>query len=177
MFSILILQNFTSSNNSSIKITTMKSQIHELKNLKTKFMSKTTIKFSKVAIAICILCFMLIGTTSCSKSKVNPTSATDERLIGKWEKQDFLGNNVSVIQEVFNADGTGFERRFRLDDGSTQISNETITNFTWSAKSNGVISLKVNGEEGDVQFFITESGDALRLTLPSGDQLILGRVN
>ncbi|MBK8352755.1 MAG: hypothetical protein IPL21_14135 [Saprospirales bacterium] len=82
-----------------------------------------------------------------------------------------------MIQETFNADGTGSERRFRLDDGATQIFNETVTNFTWSAKSSGVISLKVDGEEADVQFFITDSGDALRLTLPSGDQLILGRIN
>ena len=137
-----------------------------------------TIKFAKAAIAICILCFILIGNTSCSKSKVNPTSATDERLIGKWKKQTFLGNNVSVTQETFNANGTGTQRTFRLDDGATQISNESISNFSWSFKSDGVIRLRnANNEEGDVQFFITESGDALRLTLPSGDQLILGRVN
>ena len=127
---------------------------------------------------ICIAFFTLTGTTSCSKDKaINPGSNIDQNLVGKWEKQTFLGNNVSVIQETFNADGTGSERRFRLDDGATQISNETITNFTWSAKSSGVISLKVDGEEADVQFFITDSGDALRLTLPSGDQLILGRIN
>ena len=135
-------------------------------------------KFTKAIMAICILCFTLIGTTSCSKSKVNPNSALDQRLIGKWEKQDFLGNNISVIQEVYNADGTGFERRFRLDDGATQISNESIFNFSWSFKSDGVIRLRnADNEEGDVQFFITDNGDALRLTLPSGDQLILGRVN
>jgi hypothetical protein len=138
----------------------------------------TTTKLAKAILAICILCFTLTGTTSCSKSKVNPTSATDERLIGKWEKQTFLGNNVSVLQETFNADGTGFERTFRLDDGATQISNERITNFTYSVTGNGVFHLKNElNEEGDVQFFITDNGDALRLTLPSGDQLILGRIN
>lgn len=138
---------------------------------------QTTTKLAKAILAICILCFTLTSTTSCKKDKLNPTSGIDQRLLGKWEKQTFLGNNVSVIQETFNADGKGSERRFRLDDGATQISNETITNFTWSAKSSGVISLKVDGEEADVQFFITDSGDALRLTLPSGDQLILGRIN
>ena len=103
---------------------------------------KTTTKFAKAAIAICILCFTLTGTTSCSKSKVNPASATDERLIGKWEKQTFLGNNVSVTQITFKADGTGFERTFRLDDGATEISNEKVTSFTWFVKSAGVIRIK-----------------------------------
>jgi hypothetical protein len=137
-----------------------------------------TFKFAKAAIAICILCFILTGTTSCSKSKVNPNSALDQRLIGKWEKQTFLGNNVSVTQETFNANGTGTQRTFRFDDGATQISDESISNFSWSFKSDGVIRLRnASNEEGDVQYFITESGDVLRLTLPSGDQLISGRIN
>ena len=128
--------------------------------------------------AICIVFFTLTGTTSCKKDNLNASSSIDERLIGKWEKQDFLGNNVSVTQITFNANGTGIGRSFRLDDGATQISNEEINNFTWSITGDGVFRLKNSfNEEGDVQFFITDSGDALRLTLPSGDQLILGRIN
>ncbi len=126
---------------------------------------------------ICIAFFTLAGTTSCKKDSLNPATSADQRLLGKWEKQTFLGNNVSVIQETFTADGTGSERTFRLDDGATQISNENISPFTWSPKGRGVIRLKnATGEEGDVQFFITDSGDALRLTLPSGEQIILGRI-
>lgn len=137
-----------------------------------------TMKLAKSVIAIVVLCFTLAGTTSCKKDKLSAGTAVDQRLLGKWEKQTFLGNNVSVIQITFNADGSGTERNFRLDDGATQISDETITRFTWSPKSNGVIKIKNDSnEEGDVQFFITESGDALRLTLPSGDQLILSRFN
>lgn len=137
-----------------------------------------TITFFKTTLAICILCLTLTGTTSCNKSNLNPVSSVDQRLIGKWEKQSFLGNNVSVIQETFNANGTGFERTFNLNDGATQISNERITGFTWSVLREGVFHLKNDlNEEGDVSYFVTDNQSALRLTLPSGDQIILGKVN
>ena len=137
-----------------------------------------TIKFAKAAIAICILCFTLIGTSSCKKENLNPSSSIDERLVGKWEKQDFLGNNVSVTQETFNADGTGFERTFRLDDGSTSITNEKTTSFTWFVKSDGVFHLKNSlNEEGDVSYFVTDNQSAVRFTMPGGNQLIFSRIN
>ena len=128
---------------------------------------------------ICIAFFTLTGTTSCSKDKaINPGSNIDQNLVGKWEKQTFLGNNVSVIQETFNADGTGSERTFRLDDGATEISNEKVTSFTWFVKSAGVIHIKNQlNEEGDVSYFVTDNRSALRLTMPSGQQLIMGPVN
>lgn len=128
---------------------------------------------------ICIAFFTLTGTTSCSKDKaINPGSNIDQNLVGKWEKQTFLGNNVSVIQETFNADGTGSERTFRLDDGATEISNEKVTSFTWFVKSAGVIRIKNQlNEEGDVTYFVTDNRSALRLTLPSGQQLIMGPIN
>ncbi|MCC6582586.1 MAG: hypothetical protein IT271_02690 [Chitinophagales bacterium] len=129
--------------------------------------------------AICIAFFTLTGTTSCSKDKaINPGSNIDQNLVGRWEKQTFLGNNVSVIQETFNADGTGAERTFRLDDGATEISNEKVTSFTWFVKSAGVIRIKNQlNEEGDVTYFVTDNRSALRLTMPSGQQLIMGPVN
>ena len=128
---------------------------------------------------ICIAFFTLTGTTSCSKDKaINPGSNIDQNLVGKWEKQTFLGNNVSVIQETFNADGTGSERTFRLDDGATEISNEKVTSFTWFVKSAGVIHIKNQlNEEGDVSYFVTDNRSALRLTMPSGQQLIMGPIN
>jgi len=127
---------------------------------------------------ICIAFFTLAGTTSCKKDSLNPATSADQRLLGKWEKQTFLGNNVSVIQETFNADGTGSERTFRLDDGATEISNEKVTSFTWFVKSAGVIRIKNQlNEEGDVSYFVTDNRSALRLTLPSGQQLIMGPVN
>jgi hypothetical protein len=139
---------------------------------------QTTTKLAKAILAICILCFTLTSTTSCKKDKLNPTSGIDQRLLGKWEKQTFLGNNVSVIQETFNADGKGSERRFRLDDGATEISNEKVTSFTWFVKSAGVIHIKNQlNEEGDVSYFVTDNRSALRLTMPSGQQLIMGPVN
>ena len=142
---------------------------------------KTTTKFAKAIIALCILCFTLTGTTSCSKDKaINPNGSSniDQNLLGRWEKQTFLGNNVSVIQETFNADGTGSERTFRLDDGATEISNEKVTSFTWFVKSAGVIHIKNQlNEEGDVSYFVTDNRSALRLTMPSGQQLIMGPVN
>lgn len=135
----------------------------------------------KSILAVCIVCFTLAGTTSCKKdslSKPNGNGNIDQNLVGAWEKQTFLGNNVSVIQEIFNADGTGRERTFRLDDGATAISNENISTFTWFVKSPGVIRIKnQNNEEGDVQYFVTDNRSALRLTLPSGQQLILGQID
>ena len=159
----MILKNFTLSNN--------------YKQLKQNKM-KTTIKFAKAAIAICILCFTLIGTTSCSKSKIGPNGSVAQNLLGTWEKQDFLGNNISATQITFNADGTGVERTFNLNDGATQISNERLFRFTWSLKSSTVFHLKNEvDEEGDVTFFITDDKSALRLTMPGGNSIILGRPN
>ena len=98
--------------------------------------------------ALCIVVFTLVGTSSCSKdNKIGAKGNIDQDLVGKWEKQNFLGNNVSVIQETFNADGTGTERTFRLDDGATQISNEQILSFTWFVKSDGVINIKLQGSD------------------------------
>lgn len=136
----------------------------------------------KNTVALLILCFTLAGTTSCKKDNINPTGNNnaniDQRLVGKWEKQTFLGNNVSVIEETFNANGTGTERTFDLNDGATQISNERITTFTWFVKSSGVIRIKTqDNEEADVSYFVTDNQSALRLTLPSGNQIIFGRVN
>ena len=122
---------------------------------------QTTTNFAKTSIAICILCFTLIGTTSCSKDKaINPNGSSniDQNLVGKWEKQDFLGNNVSVTQETFNADGTGLERTFDLNDGSTRITNEKPSSFTWFVKSDGVFHLKNSfNEEFDVNYFVTDN--------------------
>lgn len=137
----------------------------------------------KSLVVLFILCSTLAGTTSCKKENIGPNnvnsnSKIDQNLLGKWEKQTFLGNNVSVIQETFNADGTGSERTFRLDDGATQISNENITSFTWFVKGEGVIRIKNSlNEEGDVTYFVTENKTALRLTLPTGNQIIFGRIN
>ena len=125
---------------------------------------------------------LLILISSCKKDNINPTGNNnaniDQRLVGKWEKQTFLGNNVSAIQETFNANGTGTERTFDLNDGATQVTNDKTTTFTWFVKSAGVIRIKTqNNEEADIAFFITDNQSALRLTLPNGNQIIFGRIN
>jgi hypothetical protein len=157
-------------------------EFYNIKLIKQKITTMKKSNTLKSLAALLILCFTLTATTSCKKENIEPNntnnnSQIDQNLVGKWEKQTFLGNNVSVIQETFNADGTGSERTFRLDDGATQISNERITNFTWFVKSNGVIRIKNNlNEEGDVTYVLTTDRSALRLTMPSGDQLIFGKI-
>lgn len=136
----------------------------------------------KNTVTLLILCFTLAGTTSCKKDSINPTgnnnAKIDQRLVGKWEKQNFLGNNVSAIQETFNANGTGTERTFDLNDGATQITNEKIVSFTWFVKSSGVIHIKTqNNDEADIAYFVTDNQSALRLTLPNGNQIIFARLN
>jgi hypothetical protein len=56
----------------------MKSQIHELKNLKTKFMSKNTLKQIKFSLPMLLLVLATSISTSCKKDKSVQTKLPSE---------------------------------------------------------------------------------------------------
>ncbi len=142
-----------------------------------------TMKSAKSVLAILIVCFTLAGTTSCKKEDKNAVAtqkAIDPKLVGNWKTSNITINSsaiVDVTEETFKADGTGVERDFKSTGGV--ISDEKITTFEWSLKSEGILHVKTsNNEEGDVSYhFGNDANTKMELQLPSGQRITFGKIS
>lgn len=140
-----------------------------------------TMKLVKSIVAIAIVCFTLAGTTSCKKEDkqaIAPQKVIDPKLVGVWLNTITTINSNGIqnfIEQTYKADGTGIERDFTTNRGTTQ--NERITTFEWFVKSEGVIHVNTsNGDEGDVTYqFINTANTKMNLILPSGDNKSFGK--
>ena len=125
----------------------------------------------KQIILSAIVILTMTFTQSCGNKKSNEVnSSRDARIVGKWEFQENLGNVggsignvINVIQDTYNADGTGTERTFRLEEG--RVIEEELNNFKWSTSGNNQITFQFGTSPGQVvKYGFNDRGDALQLT-------------
>lgn len=129
----------------------------------------------KQIILSAIVMVTMTFTQSCGNKKTNEAnSSRDARIVGKWEFQENLGSVggsigsvINVIQDTYNADGTGTERTFHLESG--RIIEEESNNFKWSTSGNNVITFQFGTNPGQaVEYGFNGRGDALQLTFSNG---------
>lgn len=140
----------------------MKSKIHELKNLKSKTMSKTIT-------TIAILVFMTISTAFAQTKKI------DRAIVGTWAQQDMIASSgygdyasyTSVTYYQFSADGTVCVS----DGGSVSSGND----WSYSGKGGNANCGKWYVQNGYIYF--EQNGQPygyIKYTFHNG-QLVLGQ--
>lgn len=154
---------------------------------------KTAINLKLAAFAILIAG---LSFTGCSKDEDNSPSASnigqgnnsgnttssfDERIIGRWQNQEFLGGGggatqVFVTEITLAEDGRGFEDTYSIGDaGQTQPQR---TNFNWFGLPNNILRITLsNSTVAEVSYVLTTDGTGMRLTQADGRNTIFTRMN